>query len=169
VAEDVAHSCETAAHFHLHTVLARWEHFVSEAKRIKEPAEALHFIANQFPFLRFFNSAGDAAMAVDGEQQPAAPALFAGKDVRDDLDTATSCFRSIQHIFEELHETLPFELLRAFKDRGNYLLTNHARVIAMTCTHAAIKRSELVALGFQFDNLVMEEAAQVLDIETFIP
>lgn len=39
----------------------------------------------------------------------------------------------------------------------------------MTCTHAALKRRSLVELGFQYDNLVMEEAAQILEIETFIP
>ena len=39
----------------------------------------------------------------------------------------------------------------------------------MTCTHAAIRRSDLIELKFQYDNLVMEEAAQILEIETFIP
>merc|ERR1719157_377798 len=39
----------------------------------------------------------------------------------------------------------------------------------MTCTHAAIARSHLVALGFQYDNVIMEEAGQVIDVETFIP
>ena len=36
-----------------------------------------------------------------------------------------------------------------------------ARIVAMTTTHAAIKRAELLELGFGFDSLVMEEAAQV--------
>lgn len=39
----------------------------------------------------------------------------------------------------------------------------------MTCTHAAIKRGEFLRLNLQYDNLIMEEAAQILDIETFIP
>ena len=66
-------------------------------------------------------------------------------------------------------ECRAFELLRSSYDRGNFLLTKHAKVIAMTCTHAAIKRRDLVALGFQYDNLVIEEAAQIMEIETFIP
>ena len=37
---------------------------------------------------------------------------------------------------------------------------NPNKVIAMTCTHAAIKRRDLINLAFQYDNLVMEEAAQ---------
>lgn len=39
----------------------------------------------------------------------------------------------------------------------------------MTCTHAALKRREFIELAFQYDNLLMEEAAQILEIETFIP
>ena len=39
----------------------------------------------------------------------------------------------------------------------------------MTCTHAAIARRRFVDLGFKFDSIVMEEAAQVLEIETIIP
>lgn len=39
----------------------------------------------------------------------------------------------------------------------------------MTCTHAALKRKELVNLGFKYDNILMEESAQILEIETFIP
>lgn len=31
----------------------------------------------------------------------------------------------------------------------------------MTCTHAALKRKELVTMGFKYDNILMEEAAQV--------
>jgi len=72
-------------------------------------------------------------------------------------------------MFTELDECRAFEILRSSYDRGNFLLTKHAKVIAMTCTHAAIKRRDLLALGFQYDTLVMEEAAQVMEVETFIP
>jgi intron-binding protein aquarius len=39
----------------------------------------------------------------------------------------------------------------------------------MTCTYAAMKRGDFVKLALQFDSIVMEESAQVLDIETLIP
>ena len=39
----------------------------------------------------------------------------------------------------------------------------------MTCTHAALKRRDFLSLGFHYDNLLMEESAQILEIETFIP
>ena len=54
-------------------------------------------------------------------------------------------------------------------DRVNYLMTKQAKIVAMTCTHAALKRREFLELGFKFDNLLMEESAQILEIETFIP
>lgn len=43
----------------------------------------------------------------------------------------------------------------------SFLVRPQARIVAMTCTHAALTRRKLVQLGFKFDNLVMEEAAQV--------
>lgn len=39
----------------------------------------------------------------------------------------------------------------------------------MTCTHAAMVRKKLIALNFKYDTLVMEESAQILEIETLIP
>jgi intron-binding protein aquarius len=45
----------------------------------------------------------------------------------------------------------------------------YSEIIAMTCTHAAMKRSEFLRLRMQYDNVIIEEAAQILDIETFIP
>lgn len=39
----------------------------------------------------------------------------------------------------------------------------------MTCTHAAIARQRLIESGFYFDTLVIEEAGQVLELESFIP
>ncbi|KAM4082223.1 hypothetical protein ACJW30_11G155000 [Castanea mollissima] len=44
-----------------------------------------------------------------------------------------------------------------------------AKLVAMTCTHAALKRKDFLQLGFKYDNLLMEESAQILEIETFIP
>tara|TARA_B110000459_G_C16564347_1_gene473158 strand:- start:246 stop:1493 length:1248 start_codon:yes stop_codon:yes gene_type:complete len=77
--------------------------------------------------------------------------------------------RHIKGIFTELEECRAFELLKSPGDRSNYLLTKQAKVIAMTCTHAALKRKDFLRLGLKYDNLVMEESAQVLEIETFIP
>ena len=39
----------------------------------------------------------------------------------------------------------------------------------MTCTHAALKRKDFVTLGFRYDNVIFEEAGQILESETFVP
>ncbi|KAI9505905.1 P-loop containing nucleoside triphosphate hydrolase protein, partial [Coemansia spiralis] len=78
-----------------------------------------------------------------------------------------ACFRYIERIFSELNDIQPFELLRTQTDRSSYLLANQARVVAMTCTYGALRYEELQAVGF--DSVVVEEAAQLLDIETTIP
>ena len=41
----------------------------------------------------------------------------------------------------------------AGRDRTNYLLVKEAKIIAMTCTHAALKRRDLVELGFKASNV----------------
>ncbi|XP_018334120.1 RNA helicase aquarius [Agrilus planipennis] len=153
---DVAYTCETAGYFFLYQVLSRWEHYESiiRPKSGKLPA-SIQTIADEFPFRNFFENA----------PQP----LFKGKSYEEDLEIAESCFRYIKHMFDELEEFRAFELLRSGLDRSKYLLVKEAKIIAMTCTHAALKRKELVDMGFKYDNILMEEAAQILEIETFIP
>ena len=48
-----------------------------------------------------------------------------------------------------LQECRAFELLKGQADRVNYLVTKHAKVVAMTCTHAALKRRDFLKLGFR--------------------
>ena len=50
------------------------------------------------------------------------------------------CFRHLRTMFQELEEIRPFELLKSQGDRVNYLMTKQAKIVAMTCTHAALKR-----------------------------
>lgn len=63
------------------------------------------------------------------------------------MKIAKGCYRYIEKIFQELEEFRAFELLRSGLDRSKYLLVKEAKIIAMTCTHAALKRKELVDLG----------------------
>jgi intron-binding protein aquarius len=152
LSSDVAYTCETAAHFFRFHVLARWEEFLSNLEDTDKQPDT---IANTFPFLKFFENA----------PQP----LFKCLSFEEDMEIAEGCWRHINTIFTELEECRAFELLRSSYDRANYLLTKQAKVIAMTCTHAALKRGDLVSMGFKYDSLLMEEAAQILEIETFIP
>jgi len=112
-------------------------------------------VALLFPYTQFFNDA----------PQP----LFPGNSYEEDLEVAFGCYRYFENMFSEIEECRAFELLRNSRDRGNYLITTHARIIAMTCTHASLTRQNLVQLNFKYDNLIMEESAQILEVETFIP
>lgn len=153
VTGDMSYTCETAGYFYLYHVLARWEEFLSKLRSQKE--RNVEKIAELFPFTNFFENA----------PQP----LFKGKNYDEDMDIAGGCFRHIKKIFTQLDEFRAFELLRSGSDRADYLLIKEAKIIAMTCTHAALKRRDLVDVGFKFDNILMEESAQILEIETFIP
>ncbi|CAL2047573.1 unnamed protein product [Caenorhabditis brenneri] len=153
VVGDVAYTCENAGYFFRFSVFRVWEEFLAQvtAKGAAKLAEGQ--VAEIFPFKKFFNDLPD---------------LFSGNN-SEDMKVAHSCWRHIEQIFEKLDEFRAFELLRNGKDRTEYLLIKEAKIIAMTCTHAALRRNELVKLGFRYDNIVMEEAAQILEVETFIP
>jgi intron-binding protein aquarius len=154
VPEGVAYTCETAAHFWLLHVFSRWEKFTSAVKTQKS-TNSNGCVAELFPFKDFFSDAPNA--------------LFTGEDFSADWQRAEGCFRHLRTMFQELEEVRPFEILKTQGDRINYLLTKQAKIVAMTCTHAALKRKEFLEMGFTYDNLLMEEAAQVLEIETALP
>ena len=82
-------------------------------------------IGDSFPFHVFFSNA----------PQP----LFKGEDWEEDMEVANGCWWHIKNIFEQLEEFRAFELLRTGLDRTRYLLVKEAKIIAMTCTHAALK------------------------------
>lgn len=134
-------------------VQSRWEDYCHKIEETKEPP--VKIISDQFPFHVFFANA----------PQP----LFKGREFAEDYEIAQSCWRYVNDIFTQLDEFWAFELLRSGLDRTRYLCVKEAKIIAMTCTHAALKRQELVKLGFKYDNILMEESAQILEIETFIP
>uniref|UniRef100_A0A8C5R317 RNA helicase aquarius n=1 Tax=Leptobrachium leishanense TaxID=445787 RepID=A0A8C5R317_9ANUR len=152
---DVSYTCETAGHFFLYQIMSRWEAYLSKVKVKPSHTPDVGLIAKHFPFQQYFSNA----------PQP----IFKGQSYHEDMELAEGCFRHIKKIFTQLEEFRAFELLRSGLDRSKYLLVKEAKIIAMTCTHAALKRHDLVELGFKYDNILMEEAAQILEIETFIP
>ena len=145
-------SCETAGYFNAVYVVPAWAKFWDLAKN---PETRTEDIVSTFPFHYYFSNA----------PQPLFP-LGADRDTI--MDIAQGCQRHIDKIFTELNDIRPFEILRTSKDKTNYLMTKEARIIAMTSTHAAIRRQEISNLGFHYENIVMEEAAQVTEIENFI-
>ncbi|KAF2167911.1 hypothetical protein M409DRAFT_22057 [Zasmidium cellare ATCC 36951] len=146
-------SCETAEYFDQVYVQPRWMRFWETAK---SEEISLDDLVTAFPFHAFFaNTPG-----------PLFPENASKEQI---IDVVQGCERHMRRIFDELADIRPFEILRAQKDKSNYLLVKEARIIAMTSTHAAIRRQEIAALGFHYDNVVMEEAAQITEVENFIP
>lgn len=146
-------SCETAGYFNTVYVQPAWAKFWDRAN--SESVSNEDIIAS-FPFHAYFSNAPQ-------------PLFDAGASKETVLDVASGCQRHIERIFSELEDIRPFEILRQPRDKANYLLIKEARVIAMTSTHAAMRRQEIADLGFHYDNVVMEEAAQITEIESFIP
>ena len=146
-------SCETAGYFNSVYVKPAWAKYCDVAMS----AEATATVAvGAFPYNNYFQDA----------PQP----LFSSEASKEQiLYIATGCQRHIDKIFSELEDIRPFEILRTSKDKANYLLVKEARIVAMTSTHAAMRRHEIASLGFHYDNVVMEEAAQITEIENFIP
>ncbi|CAI9278954.1 unnamed protein product [Lactuca saligna] len=150
--EDVGYTCETAGYFWLLHVYSRWEQFLASCN---ENQDKPSFVKDKFPFTEFFSNTPNP--------------VFNGTSFEEDMRAAKGCFRHLKTVFQELDECRAFELLKSQVDRANHLMTKQAKIVAMTCTHAALKRKDFLHLGFKYDNLLMEESAQILEIETFIP
>ncbi|KAL1996333.1 hypothetical protein VTN49DRAFT_98 [Thermomyces lanuginosus] len=146
-------SCETAGYFNRVYVQPAWTKFWEKAR---SPETTNQEIIAAFPFHAYFSNAPKVLFDPSWSKEEL-------------LDSASGAQRHIDRIFSELEDIRPFEILRQPKDRANYLLIKEARIIAMTSTHAAMRRQEIADLGFHYDNVIMEEAAQITEIETFIP
>ena len=146
-------SAETAGYFNLVYIEPAWKRFEEFTKSPDATSEA---IVEAFPFNQYFSNAPQPLFPPDLDKEAV-------------VDIANGCYHHISRIFTELADVLPFEILRRDRDKANYLLTNEARIIAMTSTHAAMRRREIASLGFHYDNVIMEEAAQITEIENFIP
>ena len=146
-------SCETAAYFDTVYVKPAWQRY---EERLQSPDSSVEQLIEAFPFTEYFANA----------PQPLLPPDAPGEKIK---DMVLGCNRHIRKIFAELEDIRPFEILRGARDKANYLLIKEARIIAMTSTHAAMRRQDIAGLGFKYDNVVMEEAAQIAEMETFMP
>ncbi|KAK5705717.1 hypothetical protein LTR17_021405 [Elasticomyces elasticus] len=143
-------SCETADYFEGVYVRPGWKRFWDAVEGGVED------VGSVFPFGGYFSDA----------PQP----LFRPEMSREEcIEVARGCERHIGKIFEELAAIRPFEILKREKEKADYLLVSQARIVAMTATHAAMKRREIAGLGFRYENVVVEEAAQVTEAEGFVP
>lgn len=146
-------SCETAGYFNSVYIRPAWTKFWDKGRAEESSNED---IIQSFPFYSYFSTAPEAVFDPVSSKE-------------DLLGAAAGAERHIEKIFSELEDIRPFEILRQPRDRANYLLIKEARIIAMTSTHAAMRRQEIADLGFHYDNVIMEEAAQITEVEAFIP
>jgi intron-binding protein aquarius len=146
-------SCETADYFNLVYVKPAWTKYWDSIQSSDCTSEQ---IVAEFPFKSYFSNAPHPLFPPDASRDQI-------------LDIVRGCYHHVEKIFLELEDIRPFEILRNGRDKQNYLLIKEARIIAMTSTHAAMRRQEIADLGFHYDNVVMEEAAQITEIENFIP
>ncbi|KAI9248637.1 hypothetical protein BY458DRAFT_445736 [Sporodiniella umbellata] len=144
-------TCETAGHFYQVHIQPRWENFLKTI----ESADSIDKISSAFPFSQFY-------------VHSAKPVFTESMSVEEALESANGCKRYFDDLFCQLESIRPFELLRYDYDRANYLLTKETKVIGVMSAHAALKRSELVKHKFKYDNIVLLEADQTLEIETFV-
>ncbi|KAF2672611.1 P-loop containing nucleoside triphosphate hydrolase protein [Microthyrium microscopicum] len=146
-------SCETADYFNQVYIKPAWTKYWDS---IRSDDVDVKQIIETFPFLQYFSNT----------PQPLFPSELSRSAA---LDIVQGCHRHINKMFTELADVRPFEILQRGRDKQNYLLIREARIIAMTSTHAAMRRQEIADLGFHYDNVIMEEAAQITEIENFIP
>jgi len=158
---NAAETCETAGFFWKSKVLALWERFSMLVLNNKETPVSHERIRTQFPFAKFFADVPRGYENLFGDPSEA--------NVEYAIRKAKGCFRHLVEMFTELEECRFLELLKMPKDRSEYLLTKQAKIVAMTCTYAALKRSDFLDVNFKYDTVVFEEAAQILEIESFIP
>lgn len=147
-------SCETAGYFNTVYVLPAWEKFQEYLSA--HPSATTAEIAEAYPFTNYFSNT--PAPLFPSSASPSAA-----------IDAASGGYHHISSIFAHLSTIHPFELLRTPHARQTYLLTSAARIIAMTSTHSAIRRHEISSLSFSYDTIILEESAQITEIETFIP
>jgi intron-binding protein aquarius len=146
-------NCETADYFNQVYVKPTWTKYWDSVRHADSTPQQ---IMEAFPFYPYFSNAPQPLFPIDATKEQV-------------TDVVAGCYRHIERLFTELEDIRPFEVLRREKDKANYLLIKEARIIAMTSTHAAMRRQEIADLGFRYDNVVMEEAAQVTEMESFIP
>ena len=139
-----SYTCESAAIFYENQIKRRLHTFKSAAREKNLTSDNAD-VTELFPFKAYFGAE------------------------KVSWQSSSKFSHQLARIFDELAEYRPLELLRSQRQKTDYLLIKQARVVAMTCTHAAIARSHLLELGFEYDNLVIEESGQMTEIDTIIP
>lgn len=161
---EVAISCDTAEYFFQSQIRPKCEAFKNKYSTRKQGA----ITKEDFPFYDFFSELilMKKLPTFVGNHKDLFPST---KSLEENLFFAQSCILHLENLFAELKDTQAMEILRYPLERGNHIVSHQAKIVALTSTHAALKRQSLLASDFEYDNVIMEEAAQIMEIETFIP
>ncbi|KAH6598803.1 hypothetical protein BASA61_002789 [Batrachochytrium salamandrivorans] len=146
-------SCETAQYFFSFHVIPLWAEFFESVKSFSLTTS----IMNQFPFSKFFTTYRKDKQYAQLLLESSLPATA--------LDAVKTLYAHIEAIFSELTETQALELLRSRKDRADYIISKQARVIGVTSLDAPLKSRELARLGFYYQNVVVDDAHQLMETE----
>ncbi|KAG2381685.1 hypothetical protein C9374_006069 [Naegleria lovaniensis] len=160
MAQFINTSCETASHVFIGKVFPRWKAFLEQAQLLKENSTTpndLSFFENNFPFIDYFKQ----VLEVDK--------IFQSTQYDENMNRACELFSEISLLFDIICECKVFENVRNYHGRSNHILTHQSRVVGMTSTHAAIKRSSFKQQQFDYNTLIIEDAARISEIESFIP
>ena len=152
------YTCESAINFFEIQIKPRFNEFEKKIENLKKTGSKINEIETIFPFTKFF-------ISFHFQDQ----ILFEKNNIEEDHKKGRLLLKYVDNLFNELKDCYAFELLRNNQERASYLLTKQAKIIAMTSTHAALKRKDFIQLGLEYDNILMEESGQMLEIETFIP
>lgn len=152
VSNDSNWSCQAASIFYKEVVQPELAKFTGTADQSWD----------DFPFRKFID---DLALKeeIGGSQKDKDQSNAAVHD----LLVLEACNR-VSGIFKELEALRFLEELHTSRQRGSYLVASHASIVAMTCVHAAMQRRDIISQSFTYDTLIMEEAAECLEIEAFL-
>jgi intron-binding protein aquarius len=145
-----SYTCENAGYFWLSHILTLWKSFCMCLKHSNKRVDKAHF----FPFTNYFANVSR---------------LFSKKSREKDLFTAKNCFVSLKEMFRELERIRPVEILHTIKDRVDYLLLKLSKIITIPCAKFAVNGRDFIQLGFQYDNLLVIGAEQILELEAVLP
>ena len=180
-AELVGASCELAGIFRTARLAPLWAQYAAACARERSAA----FVAEHFPLKAFVtyvrewqqqqqqvsgsnNSAGENAQWKWLQRVPRGE--FSETDSYEEaMALAEGWWAAVDAVFDELGALRVLELVRGGRARADHLLRREARVVALTSTHAALRRAQLAALGVRGATLVLVDAAQMLDAETLVP
>ncbi|KAL4102292.1 hypothetical protein PRIC1_006037 [Phytophthora ramorum] len=126
----------------------------------------------QFHMKAFLDAAREATELPSKDEMVTALSEFYAmrkESVPDKIETLREFAADIESYFAELRRLQPFELLQTPRQRGDMYLIHHARIVAMTCTHAALNHQKFTDLGLTFGSFIMEEAAQVSELDSLVP